>query len=50
MYNETFEKLAVLNEKENLECNGGSVLVKIGKQEIPSIVFPVPTPDTDNRL
>lgn len=50
MYNETFEKLAVLNEKEILDCNGGSVLALIRKQEIPSIVFPVPTPDSENRL
>lgn len=50
MYNETFEKLAVLNEKEILDCNGGSVLALITKEEIPSIVFPIPKRDSENRL
>jgi len=50
MYNETFEKLVVLNEKEVLDCNGGSVLALIRKDDLPTVVFPVPTPDSEHRL
>jgi hypothetical protein len=44
------KKLETLNEEETQNCNGGNMITTTIKKLLPAIIFPIPTPDGDNRL
>jgi hypothetical protein len=44
------KNLESLKEEESKTCNGGNMITTTIKKIVPTIIFPIPTPDSDNRL